>query len=35
MPSYPLDANKTCVSRQFEELSNNSQLDKVNDFFAT
>jgi predicted ester cyclase len=34
MPSNPLDANKTCVRRQFEELWNNGQLDTVNDFFA-
>ena len=26
MPSNPLDANKTCVRRQFEELWNNGQL---------
>ncbi len=35
MPSNPLDPNKTCVRRQFEELWNNRQLDMVNDFFAT
>jgi SnoaL-like polyketide cyclase len=34
MQSNPLDANKTCVRRQFEELWNNGQLDTVNDFFA-
>jgi predicted ester cyclase len=34
MLSNPLDANKTCVRRQFEELWNNGQLDTVNDFFA-
>ena len=26
--------NKTCVLRQFEELWNNGQVDRVEDFFA-
>ena len=28
------DENKTCVLRQFEELWNNGQVDRVEDFFA-
>jgi predicted ester cyclase len=29
-----VDENKTCVLRQFEELWNNGQIDRVEDFFA-
>jgi len=29
-----VEENKSCVLRQFEELWNNGQVDRVEDFFA-
>jgi hypothetical protein len=34
MPENLVDANKTCVRRQFEELWNNGHLNRIDDFFA-